>query len=189
MPLDPIPGPRRLPTFPASVLDARTLRRRRRVRRVGVVAVLVLVAAAAGLLSNRHDASGADRYRTATAQARQIDSVLTSVATIEPVTQAQVAFPVAGTVATVDVAVGDTVAVGTPLASLDTADLEQDLRQRQDDLATAELVLATAENGEDPSSIAGGGPKGSWPRSPPTPPATCSSSPRTPKTSRSRPRR
>ncbi len=66
-------------------------------------------------------------------------------------------FPVAGTVATVDVAVGDTVAVGTPLASLDTADLEQDLRQRQDDLATAELVLATAENGEDPSSISGGG--------------------------------
>ncbi len=62
------------------------------------------------------------------ALARDVDAELTSVATIEPVSQAPVAFPAGGTVATVDVAVGvgDTVAVGQELASLDTAQLARE---------------------------------------------------------------
>ena len=39
--------------------------------------------------------------------ATSVDQVLQSVATIEPVTQAAVAFPIAGTVESVAVAVGD----------------------------------------------------------------------------------
>ena len=48
-----------------------------------------------------------------------VDAVLNGVATIEPVSQATVAFPVSGTVASVDVEVGDRVAVGQTLATLD----------------------------------------------------------------------
>ncbi len=43
-------------------------------------------------------------------------STLDGVATIQPVAQADVAFPNAGTVASVDVAVGDAVTTGQQLA-------------------------------------------------------------------------
>ncbi len=66
------------------------------------------------------------------------------------------AFPVSGTVAAVDVAVGDTVAVGHRLAALDGADLQATVRARQADLDRAELVLEKALAGEDVSGLAGG---------------------------------
>ena len=83
--------------------------------------------------------------------------MLHAVATVEPVSQASVAFPVAGTVASVDVAVGDTVAVGDPLASLDTEALEATLTERQAALDQAELVLEKALDGE---SVGGTGNNG-----------------------------
>lgn len=84
---------------------------------------------------------------------RDVDAELTSVATIEPVSQAPVAFPAGGTVATVDVAVGvgDTVAVGQELASLDTAQLTRALNQQKEALAQAELALSRALDGESTS--------------------------------------
>jgi len=156
MPIDQTTQRRDLPTFPASVIDARRLKRRGWMRRIATLLVVALVAGGAGLLWSRRETGGTARYRTTTAQPRQIDSVLTSVATIEPVTQASVGFPTSGTVTSVDVAVGDTVAAGTVLATLDTAELEQSLRQKQDDLATAELALSIALDGDDPSSVTGG---------------------------------
>ena len=58
-------------------------------------------------------------YRTAVVANHPVASLLTGVATIEPVSQATVAFPVAGTVAAVNVKVGDHVApeVGAPVVS------------------------------------------------------------------------
>ena len=118
---------------------------------VAVFAFMVIAVAANGQTSSGH-------YRTAVATTGSVDQVLRSVATIEPVTQAAVAFPIAGTVETVDVAVGDRVTVGTTLASLETASLERTLRQQQAALDQAELNLERALNGEsvgttgDPSS-------------------------------------
>ena len=70
------------------------------------------------------------------------------VATIEPVSQATVAFPVSGTVASTSVAVGHTVTIGQILATLDIADLQATLNEKQAALAEAELTLQLALNGE-----------------------------------------
>jgi trimeric autotransporter adhesin len=59
-----------------------------------------------------------------------------------------VAFPVSGTVAAVNVAVGDTVAAGQALASLDVSSLTASLHQQQATLDQAELTLQKALNGQ-----------------------------------------
>ena len=128
--------------LPAFLADTPTsVRRLLAAGGIAVFAFVVIAVAANGQTSSGH-------YRTAVATTGSVDQVLRSVATIEPVTQAAVAFPIAGTVETVDVAVGDRVAVGTRLASLETATLERTLRQQQAALDQAELSLERALNGE-----------------------------------------
>lgn len=131
--------------------------RRRAPRRIAaaVVAVAVL-AAGTGSVVTFAGAEPAKDYRTAEAQLRPVAATISSVATIESVNQAAVAFPVDGTVASVDVEVGDEVAVGQALASLDVAQLERDLNTRKQTLADAELALAKALAGESTSSNAPG---------------------------------
>lgn len=139
--------------LPASIAAGRTHIRRRRLRRVAMAGAVLAVVGAGVVGASRVGTTSAPTYRTATAGAQPIDATLTAVATIEPVTQATAAFPVAGTVSTVEVAVGDTVTVGQRLASLDTTALDQALRQAQASLAQAELVLQTALDGDDPSML------------------------------------
>lgn len=112
----------------------------------GTLAVLVVV----GVLITASVAAGTQqaRLRTARAEVRDVDAKLQSVATIEPVSQAAVAFPTSGTVDTVQVAVGDTVAVGQAMASLDTVALTRTLNQKKEALAQAELILSRALDGE-----------------------------------------
>ena len=74
-------------------------RRRRGGRRRGRNAVAGVVRP--GRLPHRHRAAG------------QVDQALHDTGTVSPVSQATVAFPVAGTVATVDVAAGAAVTTGT----------------------------------------------------------------------------
>ena len=74
--------------------------------------VVVAVVSPAARRSAGADSDPGAGYRTAKVATQAVDEVLDAVATVEPVSQATVAFPVAGTVAQVDVAVGDTVAVG-----------------------------------------------------------------------------
>ena len=97
-------------------------------------------------------------------------ALLDAVATIEPVSQATVAFPVAGTVDSVRVEVGDSVTVGGTLATLDTASLEDTLHERQAALDRAELTLARALAGETVSTTGGATGSGS-----PTPGASATS--------------
>jgi HlyD family secretion protein len=117
-----------------------------------VVVVVVIVAFATGALGS----SGAS-YRTTTVTERAVDSELTSVATIEPVSQATVGFPGSGTVKSVSVQVGDEVAAGGTLAQLDTQSLEADLHDAQADLAQAQLTLENGLNGEKSGSSPSGG--------------------------------
>ena len=129
-------------------------RRRGRLIALGVVVAVVLAGGAA--VAGADSDPGAS-YRTAKVATRAVDEVLDAVATVEPVSQASVSFPVAGTVAQVDVAVGDTVAVGDSLASLDTKALEATLTERKAALDQAELVLEKALDGE---SVGGTGNNG-----------------------------
>ncbi len=113
---------------------------------VGLVAAAVLARGAVG---------STGRYRTATATLGVVTQTLDEVGTIEPVGQASVAFPVAGTVASVDVAVGDQVQVGEVLAVLDAASLDVAVRAAQAGLDQARLDLERALDGEDPGVGAG----------------------------------
>ena len=130
-------------------------RRAHRVRRaVAGVGVLVLLSGGAGIAQ----AAAADPvvYRTATVGDHDVQSLLTTVGTVEAVSQAAVAFPTSGTVATVDVEVGDTVVVGETLATLDPTDLTEALHTTQAALAQAELVLSKALNGESTATVGAG---------------------------------
>jgi HlyD family secretion protein len=110
---------------------------------IGVVVVVALVAQAT--IASGDDAP---RYRTAVAADRDITEALHETAVIEPVSQASLAFPVSGTVASVDVAVGDHVEVSTTLATLDTGSLDAAVNTAQAALDQAELTLQRALDGE-----------------------------------------
>lgn len=115
-----------------------------------LLAGLLVVAVAVVVASVTVNARAVDdrRYRTATAEVRDVTSRWAAVATVEPVSRAAVGFPVAGTVAQVDVAPGETVTAGQTLATLDTEHLEAGLHEREAALDQAELALARAESGE-----------------------------------------
>ena len=144
------------PRHPAVVLRRSTLfpdpsaakqpwwRRRRR----ALAAVVVIALVASSLVAARAFGAADAGYRTATVATRDVDARLNGVATIEPVSQASVAFPTAGTVDSVNVKVGDSVSIGQPLATLDPEALNQTLHQQQAALAQAELALEQALNGE-----------------------------------------
>jgi HlyD family secretion protein len=139
---------------PGSVqADPRRRRRRNAVVAGIVVVALVLVIAAV----NAALGSSGSSYRTASAGPHSVDSMLTGVATIEPISQATVAFPAAGTVATVNVHVGDAVTAGGVLASLDAQSLEQTLHSKQSTLAQAQLTLEKAMSGQSVSSVGSSG--------------------------------
>lgn len=122
---------------------------RRRGTVTAIAAVAAVLALGAGLLVTGQVGADADLgLRTATAGVHDVAAQLRSVATIEAVSQAAVSFPVAGTVAQVDVTEGDQVVIGQQLAALDTVELERELHQREAALADAELTLAEALAGE-----------------------------------------
>ena len=127
----------------------------RRPRTAIVLAVVVALVVTSLAAANAFGSSG-DRYRTATVATRSVDSVWHGVATIEPVAQATVAFPVSGTVASVNVQVGQPVEASGTLASLDTQALTQALHTKQAALAQAQLTLSKALAGESVGGIGGG---------------------------------
>jgi HlyD family secretion protein len=124
-----------------------------------LTAVVVIAALGAAWVASAGGSTAA-RYRTATASDQAVEQVLVTVGTIEPVSQASVAFPVAGSVADVAVAVGAEVAAGAPLAQLDLDDLMTARNSAQASLDQARLVLQLALDGEDPTVATGGTPAG-----------------------------
>jgi len=131
--------------------------RSRRVAASGLAVAAALVLAAGVVVVAQRGSSAEAGYRTATVASRPVDQTLERVGTIEPVAQASVSFPVPGTVASVDVAVGDRVTVGQHLGRLDTTSLDSAAADARAELDQAELTLERALNGEDVS----GGPAGS----------------------------
>jgi HlyD family secretion protein len=114
-------------------------------RRTLLVVGAPLVAAAAIAGTALASASPATTgYRTAVVRRAAVSETLHRPGTIEPVAKATVAFPIAGTVASVGVHVGDTVETGTVLAILDTTSLQSALAAKQAVLANAKLTLQKA---------------------------------------------
>jgi multidrug efflux pump subunit AcrA (membrane-fusion protein) len=146
-----------LRSSPATVVPHARRRWPGRSRRVlgGGVAAAVVLAGGAVLVGQRGSSATAG-YRTATVASRPVDQTLERVGTIEPVAQASLSFPVSGTVAAIDVAVGDRVTVGQHLGRLDTTSLDSAVADAEAELDQAELTLERAINGEDVS----GGPTG-----------------------------
>ena len=128
-------------------LPGRTDRHPRR-RQIRVVVAVALAAIVVGAGVAFASSSPSARYRTTTVSSRSTDQILNGVGTTEPVSQATVAFPAAGTVATVGVKPGDTVTAGTELASLDQASLQEAVNQAQSNVDQAELTLERARNGQ-----------------------------------------
>ena len=130
-----------------------------RSRRIVVVVVVVVVATT--VLASRAFGSSGPAYQTAVVGRRSLAATLAGTATIQPVSQANVAFPISGTVSAVNVNVGDTVTVGQPLASLDPASLLADVSSKQQALAQAQLTLDNALSGQSGSGTGGTGSGGS----------------------------
>ena len=127
--------------------------RRRRNRWIAAGLVVAVVAAFAVIVTR----GSGPHYRTATVATRAVAADLPLVGTIEPMTQASVAFPAAGTVASVLVHQGDTVTAGQPLASLDPESLAQTLHTKEAALAQAELTLSKALSGQSVGSVGSSG--------------------------------
>ncbi len=119
---------------------------------------LVAGGAAGGIWwSNRADASPAAatvRTQLVAATLGTVKQTVSATGTIEPGTQATLAFGSAGTVTAVDVAVGDTVAKGATLATLDPTALEQDVALAQAGVTAAQSQVDTATAGTSAAASA-----------------------------------
>jgi RND family efflux transporter MFP subunit len=68
-------------------------------------------------------------------------NVATASGTVVPVKKVELAFPIAGTVKTVEVAAGDSVSVNQPLVTLETAILEAKVREAEANVLVAETQV------------------------------------------------
>lgn len=121
-------------------------RARRRARRRGVVvgAALVVVLGGAGTAWAMTRSYG-PKYRLATVERASVSQTVTSTGTISSANQAEMSFPVSGTVASVLVSTGQKVSAGELLARLDSTSLEQQVESRKAAVAQAQQTLADDE--------------------------------------------
>jgi multidrug efflux pump subunit AcrA (membrane-fusion protein) len=137
--------------------------------RIGVAVVLVAAALVAWSLTG----NAATTYRTAVVGTDTVQATLDSVGTVTPVNQAGLNFNASGTVSAVDVSVGQQVAPGQTLASLNIATLDAAVTSATADLAAAQATLASAEASQTQASTAVSSPA---PSTTPTTPAPSSAS-------------
>lgn len=108
---------------------------------VGALLLVAVLAAAVvvlpGLQAGRAQAVAA----TTAVQRLSLNDSVESTGTISAERTAYLAFGTAGTVSTVNAAVGDVVRQGQPLATLDTIDLELQVALREDAVAIAQAQL------------------------------------------------
>ena len=115
----------------------------------GVVAVLLVIGGATAWATGSSASSG---YRMTTVVHTTVATSLDVVGTVEPVNDASASFQVAGKVATVTAAVGDTVTAGQTLASLDPTALSESVSSAQSSLSADEAKLTADENGQTSSA-------------------------------------
>ena len=101
----------------------------------------MLVAAGGGVAWAMSTRTG-DRYTTATVAMGSVRQTVSATGTVASSSRRDVAFPVAGTVASVAVGLGDTVTAGEVLATLDPASLQDALDQANTTLQEAQQTLS-----------------------------------------------
>ncbi|MET0788525.1 MAG: HlyD family efflux transporter periplasmic adaptor subunit [Cellulomonas sp.] len=163
-------------TRPSVVLRRRS--RRRRIVALGVAGAVVLVAAGGGVALA---VGGTDdgRYRTVKAEKASVEQIIDSVGTIASASRRDASFSVDGTVATVNVSVGQVVAAGDVLATLDAGALQDAVDKAQADLADAQQQLSDdldSQTASSSSSSPASSSSSSSSKSSPTPTATPSAS-------------
>jgi multidrug resistance efflux pump len=114
------------------------------------VAVVVLVAAVVAVVMVRRD--GTPRYRTVAAAVGDVAAQLVTTGTVTPLGQANLSFAIAGEVTSVTASVGQQVAAGTVLATVDTTALDAQVAQANSQLASAEARLAADRDGQTGAS-------------------------------------
>lgn len=124
---------------------------RRRPVVLAAAGLLLLSGTAVALATTR---TAATRYRTAIVQRGDVEQLLNFTGTISVVHHASSGFPVAGTVAAVDVHVGDAVKAGQVLATLATAPLTDAVTQAAAQLAQAQATLQTDQAAASTESTA-----------------------------------
>jgi trimeric autotransporter adhesin len=125
-----------------------SIRLGRHARRWISVAVIVVVAGSGGATAWAMTGPSGPGYRTATATRADVTQSLLSTGTIEPVSEANVSFPVSGQVASVSVGLGSHVTAGQVVARLSTTALASQVSSDQAAVATATVRLAADEASE-----------------------------------------
>lgn len=132
-------------------------RTRRVLRRGGPVAVALLVVGGGGAVTwAATTGNGAGNYRTVAATTGNVEQLLTLTGIVAPVSEASATFAVSGTVTRVDVAVGDSVAAGQELATIDTKPLQDAVTQAEATLATVQETYAVSSDTSSASASATG---------------------------------
>jgi len=139
-------------------------RGRSRVRRTVIVTAVTVVALGLAGGGVALASGGGERYRVAEVGTGDVSQTVAADGTLTSLTRADVSFSTAGTVASVDVAVGDVVTAGQQLATLDADELADAVADAEDALASAEETLASdleaQAEGTTVSSIASSGGSG-----------------------------
>ncbi|HKT58113.1 MAG TPA: biotin/lipoyl-binding protein, partial [Microbacterium sp.] len=107
-----------------------------------------------GIASAASASAGGPDYRTATVGTGPVTQSLELTGTVSRVNQKTASFPVSGTVASVSVAVGDTVRAGQRLATLDPTALKANLLAAQATLARDQASLAADQSSSTTGSAA-----------------------------------
>lgn len=116
-------------------------------RRWAVAGAAVTVAVVLTIAVETSGSSGSS-YRTASVERADVDATIDSLGTIEPVNQASLSFPVAGTVSRVPATVGQHVTVGQTLAQLDTTSLDAQVASARSTVAAAQAKLAADQSSQ-----------------------------------------
>jgi trimeric autotransporter adhesin len=120
----------------------------RHARRWISVGVIVVVAGSGGATAWAMTGPSGPDYRTAAVTRADVTQSLISTGTIEPVSEANVSFPVSGQVSSVSVGLGSHVTAGQVLARLSTSALASDVSSAESAVATANERLAADEASE-----------------------------------------
>ncbi|TQM02135.1 HlyD family efflux transporter periplasmic adaptor subunit [Pseudonocardia kunmingensis] len=119
-----------------------------RTRRLNLGLLLLLVAAiVATVLVIGDPGTPVPVARTATVTRGDVTALVTGSGNAESSLSTPVSFPSSGTVTSVDVAPGDAVTLGQPLATIDDATAQAELRTAEAKLAGARAELAQAQAG------------------------------------------
>lgn len=124
----------------------------KRMRSVLIAGVSLVSVGAIGTVWATSSSAAAGRYVTAVAATGDVSQSFWATGTVSRENQVDATFSVTGTVKKLKVGVGDVVAAGDVLATLDTAALKLALLNAQTDLASAKATLYAAEHPSSSSS-------------------------------------